>query len=498
MSGRRGIVGEVLVSLAVVMVTATGLLASFFIQSHASQIERLRGLLGRALVAEARGPLIAQGIASHGLRWWWVLPNDEVVEKTEGAGTLDEAGRHLAAEARVSGHPLLRAGPPWEPVRFALRVSPGGDVLVARLPESVPRLAVVLLLLADAVVFVALGGYLLRRGVIAPLRRLAEAARSTGADGWPERVPVTGVGEVAEVAQAFNEMGEALERRTGALEKAVAELRETNESLRRARDGLVRSERQAAVGRLAAGVAHEVGNPMGALLAFLDLAAREPALSEKGRDLLRRASVEGERVRRTIRQLLDFSRPPRAVSEPVDVVAVARQAVDLVSAQRKYAGIAFVVEAEDDLPPLSSDPGVLVQVFLNLLLNAGDALRGRTAARVVVGVRRSIWSVRSGEEASSGRQRDEPDAVECEVADNGPGIPEEDRERIFDPFYTTKAPGEGTGLGLANALRLAEQLGGRLGLAEEPRSEGAAFVLRLPLRSPFAPTSRVRPRQTSR
>ncbi len=481
MTPRRGIVGEVLASLAIVMITASAMLTAFFLKSHSNQIERLRGLVGHALVAQARGPLVVEDSLSPGIRWWWVLPSGEAIEKTEGAGPLDEAGRTVAAEARASGEPLLRSGPPWEPVRFAVRLSPGGDVVVARLPAAVPTAAVVGLLLANVLVFGFFGAYLLGRGVIAPLRRLAEAAREAGEGDWPERVPVDGVGEVAEVAHAFNEMGEALEKRTGALEKAVVELRETNESLREARDGLARADRQAAVGRLAAGVAHEVGNPMGALLAFLDLVGREPGLSDKGRELLGRASAEGERVRTTLRRLLDFSRPPRAVSEPVEPVAIANQVLDLIRPQRRYRRIDLALDAEPGLPEVQSDPSMLMQILLNLVLNAADAVCEADDPRIEVRVRPAPMAVRAGEDPAAALGRRALDALEVVVADNGPGIAEEDRGRIFDPFFTTKPPGEGTGLGLANAQSLADQLGASLTL--DPTGPGAAFVLRLPLRS---------------
>jgi signal transduction histidine kinase len=484
---RPGIVGEVLASLAVVMVTASGILTAFFLKTHANQVERLRGLIGRALVAEAQGPLFSGDDLASELRWWVVLPSGDVLEKSTGAGSIDEEGRALSREARQEGEPLLRTGPPWDPIRFALRVSPAGDVVVARLPAAVPRAAVVALLLVDVCVFALLGAYLLRRGVIAPLRRLGEAARTAGEGAWPERVPVEGVGEVADLAHAFNEMGEALELRTGALEKAVVELRETNETLRRAQEGLARAERHAAVGRLAAGVAHEVGNPMGALLAFLDLAGREPGVTEKGRELLGRASAEGERVRRILRQLLDFSRPPRAVSEPVDVAAVVEQALDLVRPQRKYAHVSFGLEAPEERPRVESDAGMLLQVVLNLLINAGDALVETPDARVTVTFEPCAYQLREGDGPSEAAARRSPDGLACRIADNGPGIPEEDRERIFDPFFTTKPPGEGTGLGLANAQRLVEQLGGELALADPRPGEGAAFVLRLRLRSERGP-----------
>jgi signal transduction histidine kinase len=283
-----------------------------------------------------------------------------------------------------------------------------------------------------------------------------------------------------EVAGAFNEMTEALERRTRALEKAVADAREANAQLRHARAGLDRAERLAAVGRLAAGVAHEVGNPMGALLAFLELLGRDPGLSPRSREHLDKARRESERVRRILRELLDFSRPPRPARAPIRLADVAREVSGLVRAQRRYAEIAIeVVEEQSDLVALA-DASVVAQILLNLVLNAGDALQGSPEPRIRVTVRPAALRVREGEPAASAERRRRPDAVECEVADNGPGVPDEDRERIFDPFYTTKPPGEGTGLGLSNALRFAEELGGALEHAVPADGRGACFRLRLP------------------
>jgi signal transduction histidine kinase len=217
---------------------------------------------------------------------------------------------------------------------------------------------------------------------------------------------------------------------------------------------------------------------MGAVLAFLDLARRDPGLGEHGRECLQRAAREGERVRQILRQLLDYSRPQRPSRVAVDVAAACEEVAELVRAQRRYAGISLSVSAQGALPPALADPGVLAQILLNLLLNAADAVCGREGGRIEVLVGPAPLATRGGEDAAAARGRRRPDAVECRVRDNGPGIPPEDRERIFDPFFTTKPPGEGTGLGLANALRLAEELGGGLELAAG--EGGAEFVLRLP------------------
>ena len=153
---------------------------------------------------------------------------------------------------------------------------------MAWLPPVASPAVLASVLLCALCVFTGFGAYVLRGSLVLPLERLAGAAGAIGAGELGARAPVLGTREIAEVAQAFNGMGEALARRSDALEKAVADLRESNQRLREARAGLDRAERLAAVGRLAAGVAHEVGNPMGALLAFMDLASRDPGLSADG------------------------------------------------------------------------------------------------------------------------------------------------------------------------------------------------------------------------
>lgn len=494
---RPGIQTEILVSLGVVMLLATVVLAAVLAAQHEAELRRV---LGRALVAEAAGARPLGGGVVPGTEWWLRDADGGVRPRGPVRASLDAESEALAREAARRREPLLRPGAPWEVVRFAAPTS-AGAVAVARLPRDAswrmrmaPLLVLGLVLLADAMVVTALGGALLGRRVVQPLQRVAAAARAVaeGADGM--RVREEGARETADLARSFNEMNEALEARREALRKAVVELREANAELRTARAGLDRAERLAAVGQLAAGVAHEVGNPIGAMLAFLDLAGRDPDAGEATRGHLARAAREGERVRRILRQLLDFSRPPRGEPTDLDLVAVAEEARGLVAAQRRFAGVAFAVEADGPLPAVRADPGAVTQVLLNLLLNAGDAAAGGEGAcggRVVLRLRAvSTGPCRAGDADGGGAAARRPDAVECVVADDGPGIPEEDRERVFHPFVTGKPPGEGTGLGLPNALRLAEEQGGSLELVAPPQGFRTAFALRLPAVRP--PEARVR------
>ena len=459
----RGVQAEVLTSLALVMVTAIGLLAIFFFEAHAKQLDRLVPLLARGLQDEAANSALAYRDVLGSASWFRVDQGETSRPHAVTGEVLGDVGLALAATVREKREPLLQAGWPWQPIRFATPLSgtAPGVVGVAVVQPSLAGWIVLGLLVVDVFIFTALGAYLLRRRVVSPLRQLATAAKTIEESGPGPRLALEGVREAVDVAEALGDMSEALERRNADLEKAIVDLQRANTSLARARDGLDRSERLAAVGRLAAGVAHEVGNPMGALLAFIDLAGRDSRLSEASRDHLRRAVEQGLRVRTILGQLLDFSRPPRAMRTELDLRAHVEQAVALVAAQKGYEGISFEVGGE--AARALADESIVSQILLNLVLNAADAVGVTDVPRVRL--------VLAG--ADAGR-------IACRVEDNGPGVCREDRQRIFDPFFTTKEPGAGTGLGLANAVRFAEELGGSLTCEDSSELGGASFVLRLP------------------
>ena len=482
---RTGLQIEVLVSLALVMLAATGIVAAVV---RAADEARLRAVVARSLQGEARAPGPPARALYPGTLWWRMSKAGPVRGWGPFSDRIDERSRALGVEARRRGASVVRPGRGSEPIRFAT-VLTDGSVAVARLtPEAsgelraVPGGLLLALLMVDAAIFTAFGLFLLRRRVVGPLHRLGEAARTLAAGDLRGRVPVEGVRETADLANSFNEMGEALAQRTEALEKAVTDLRATNRELQETQAGLDRAERLAAVGHLAAGVAHEVGNPIGAILAFVDLARRDPDLCEATRGQLARASEQGGRVRTILRQLLDFSRPSEGRVRPLDLAAVAEESASLVAAQRRYAGITIRVERDGVLPLALADPGVTGQVLLNLLLNAGDALCSARVASpsIRVSVRGVARRRRAADPPGARPDRRSPDGVECVVADNGPGVDEADRERIFDPFFTTKDPGEGTGLGLANAQRLVESMGGALALVSPGVLGGASFHVVLP------------------
>jgi signal transduction histidine kinase len=228
---------------------------------------------------------------------------------------------------------------------------------------------------------------------------------------------------------------------------------------------LMQSSKLAAVGQLAAGVAHEINNPLGAL--SLNLSGLRNQLGEHpGAARLRICEVAVERCKGIVQRLLSFSRQQPIGPGLVQALRPSvEQVLDLVEPDLSRSGVQLQRELKDELYS-RFDPGELSQILLNLTLNARDALQSRNADR-------RLW-VRMQRQGELGR---------IEVVDNGPGMSEEVLARIFEPFFTTKPVGQGVGLGLSVCYQLAEQYGGRL-LAESRPGQGSRFILTFPLEEP--------------
>jgi len=234
-------------------------------------------------------------------------------------------------------------------------------------------------------------------------------------------------------------------------------------------------ERLAALGEMAAGLAHEIRNPLAGMEILTGLLRRRLADQAEELALVNELSAEIRRVAETVTESLEFVRPVALRDDPVDPVELLEE-----SLARARSRVPFAGEVERDyaetLPPLRADGERLEAVLTNLIVNALEAMQGATqaAARVVLGVR-----LESGEEAGAGDGE-----LVFTVADSGPGIPEELRERVFYPFFTTKQ--RGSGVGLAHAQKVVAGHGGRLEL-ESARGQGATFRVRLPVRSQEPP-----------
>jgi PAS domain S-box-containing protein len=232
------------------------------------------------------------------------------------------------------------------------------------------------------------------------------------------------------------------------------------DELRQAQSQLVHSAKMAAVGELAAGVAHELNNPLTSVLGFSQLMLRSTERDDPAYQNLSTIVNESMRARHIVRDLLDFSRQSESYPEPANVNDVVRSGLDLVRGQAETSGVIIVEEYEERLPPLILATGRMKQVFLNLFTNAIQAMPGG-----------GELLVRS--EKTSG-------SVAIRIADTGSGIDESIRARIFEPFFTTKQRQQGTGLGLSVSLGIVEEHGGRITLTSEPGA-GSIFTVWLPL-----------------
>jgi C4-dicarboxylate-specific signal transduction histidine kinase len=336
---------------------------------------------------------------------------------------------------------------------------------------------VALLAAGVALAGVALGGVLLWRWVGRPVSRILGAAEDLGAAAVGELPLLAPPGEgdghgLSRAAITFERAGAALAGERARLAEKVAELERANEALVQARESLLRADRLATLGQLASGIAHEVGNPLGAITGYVELArarlreagpseARRPSSREEVEDFLARVGAEAGRIDAIVRDLLDFARPAPPALGPVDLPAVVDAAARLARVQARFREVAVEVDLAR-VPPVLADERRLAQVFLNLFLNAGDAMCGR--GRVTVSARPVS--------APSGPR------VEVRVEDTGPGIAKEHLGRVFEPFFTTKEPGQGTGLGLAVCHGIVTSFGGDISAAAGPGG-GAAFRIEL-------------------
>jgi signal transduction histidine kinase len=299
--------------------------------------------------------------------------------------------------------------------------------------------------------------------IVRPIDRLRLASERLAAGRLHTSVPVQGAAEVARLAATFNKMAALLRADRAALQDRFQDLERTTAELTTAQEQLVRSARLAAVGRLSAGVAHEIGNPLAAIRGLLDLMQTGDLDPEEEKEFVGRMQREAERIHHTIRDLLDFSRNEPAqegrVEASADLSEVVSDTIKLIDRQTRFRDIDLALTLDDGLPRVRGDRERLRQLLLNLLFNAADALRGKGRIEV--------------------RAANGGDIVQLIVEDDGPGIDPEIIEHVFDPFVTTKAPGHGTGLGLAVCHTIVEGLGGSIEATNREQG-GATFEVRLP------------------
>ena len=348
-------------------------------------------------------------------------------------------------------------------------------IVIAGSDLRITLASLLLLWLGSTLVFVLFGGYAVHRLVIGPLQRLTAEADALALGEFPAHTT----------------------QETAELELLAGRYRVMAENLLDIQSQVVRVEKLAGLGRLAAGVAHEVRNPLGALGSYVEVLHRRGADPKVTGDMHQAI----ERIERIVQGLVDYARPGlngRSAQKPasIDLNAAVRTVLDFLGSQGMLREHVLELSLEPDLPRVTGDQHLLEQVVINLVVNACQASpRGRlaigTRAKVLGSSRRTAMRQSDGGSRSPDPSRSwspEPRPLELApgtrgvmlfVADDGPGVSEADRERVFDPFYTTKDPGQGTGLGLAIVARTVHECGGSIWV-DRAREGGAVFKVFLP------------------
>ena len=349
------------------------------------------------------------------------------------------------------------------------------------IPFSHPYQKIVFFYILLNTLFLALFGfYFIYRSIIRPINRLVKRAEEFKEGDTFFLTSGAEQNEFGKLSSSLNVMLRRLEDNKAELTTGIRSLEKANLELQQAQEEIIRSEKLASVGRLASGVAHEIGNPIGIVLGYLGLLKGSDLNDEEKQDFIDRIEKEISRINRTIRNLLDFSRPSKEELKAVSVHKIIGDMVDILKPQPMISDSEIFLDKGTKKDTVLADPDKLKQVFLNLSMNAIDAMginqTKNESQKNTLSIQTSLAPKTKADE------RVNTSKIHIEFIDNGPGIPAEDLTRIFDPFYTTKEPGKGTGLGLSVSLRIIEDIGGDIKVKSEV-GKGTKIIIILPLYS---------------
>lgn len=372
---------------------------------------------------------------------------------------------------------------------------------VQRTVNKAYRLIVTYIVFSSAII-ILFGSFLLSRLIVKPMRKLLDATESLARGDFSQSLTAGTRNEIGQLSFAFNRMAERIAEHQRQLQTQIESLEGLNRQLQQTQKEVLAGEKLALVGKLAAGIAHEIGNPLSAVLGYIGIMQKEQRQDNiSAADYLVRMEQELQRINKTIGGLLDFSRLQKVEIHPVDMKQAIENSLDLVAHQKKFQEIKLTAHIDEGLWAVEGDEHQFQQVLLNLLLNAGDAVNKE--GTIVVMADRMAW--REGRLRSLGPPKKQdlfsavPDfglgktelpwersllfqnqkVVRIVVADNGEGIAPDDLDKIFDPFFTTRESGKGTGLGLAISTRIIESYDGVIIVRSQER-RGSAFLIILP------------------
>jgi len=320
-----------------------------------------------------------------------------------------------------------------------------------------------------------IGVYGLSRVTVRPLQRLVKMADEYSDYDDMHFLYERDVSEFNRLSTSLNHMLKRISDDKEKLQTTIASLEKANLELQSAQKKIIRAEKFATIGRLSSGLAHEIGNPIGIVLGYLELLRQHNVSEEEKEGYLDRAESEISRINALIRQLLELSRASKTDFVSVSVHKLIDDIAEVIQQQPSMTDIHLKLNLAAEAETILADPGQLRQVFLNLILNSADALASlENPERGILTISTEVTS--RSELGEEGQEK----MLQIRFIDNGPGISDRRIGTVFDPFYTTKEPGKGTGLGLFVSYGIVEGIGGTIEVVSE-EGQGATFVILLPL-----------------
>jgi two-component system NtrC family sensor kinase len=322
-----------------------------------------------------------------------------------------------------------------------------------------------------ALVSIALAGVIAvptARVIIRPIAELVAANRRVAQGDMTVRVQPYGQGELAVLGRTFNSMVETLQETQQKLMRALDNMAET---LKETQQELLHKENLASMGQLAAGVAHELNNPLGTILLYSNIVCKETLANAKHQNDLRMVINETNRCKTIVRNLLDFARQNEILAQPTELNKLLEELVAEQKKHPKFENVRVVLELDPEVPTIQADPLQLQQVFTNLMNNAAEAMEVKGGGTLTIVTRLAPLG----------------QGIKVSFTDTGHGISEENRAKLFQPFFTTKPVGKGTGLGLSIVYGIVKMHGGQIQVLSE-EGKGSTFTVTLPMKLPVTPS----------
>ncbi len=302
--------------------------------------------------------------------------------------------------------------------------------------------------------------------IIERIRILKQATETIGTGDLDYRLPCSKSSDFGMLDEAFNDM--------------VASLRDRDERLKKALQQITQTERLVSLGQMAAGVAHEMNNPLGGILLYSNLVLEELPGDSPARENMSKIVYQTNRCKEIVQDLLDFARTPSGEMAPLDINEVLLTSLSLVKDQTMFHGIEIESSFAESLPEVQGDRSRLEQVFLNLFINASDSMA--EGGRLTVTTKLISRFPSDAEEATEMERiclLASPHTIKITISDTGKGIDKAYLPHIFEPFFTTKEPGQGTGLGLSIAYGIVRKHDGFVDVESEP-GRGTTVSIFLP------------------